>query len=83
MWIGALEQNPINIDLAPIVWKHLVGQKVDISDIESIDEVSTCLPRTALACSALLSCRMSGEKRPSRTLPTFDSLPFRAALPNV
>ncbi|KAJ4457548.1 putative E3 ubiquitin-protein ligase HERC2 [Paratrimastix pyriformis] len=34
-------QNPFNLDLAPIVWKHLVNQKPEVADVEAIDEAFT------------------------------------------
>lgn len=38
MGVAIRTKNPFNIDLAPIVWKHLVGERPDVTDIEAIDE---------------------------------------------
>lgn len=38
---GMMSKSPVPLNLAPTVWKQILGEKMELSDLESIDAYSS------------------------------------------
>ena len=52
---GILSKSPVPLNLAPTVWKQILGEKMQLSDLDSIDAYSAQVLTDLKNYSALLS----------------------------